>query len=149
MVALRSVPSRTIIAGTLGGLAMIPPGLVLLLVLHQPVNVYGELLTRILFGSMRPWSLGLVHLTTSWVMAVPLVRLVVARSCRAALLGGAGYGAAIWFGANSLLLPVLFDRPTPWQLGWPSIWPSLVVHLVYGIATGLATIRLFPAPDRS
>lgn len=149
MVTPRAVLVRAIGAGTTGGLALIPPGLVLLMVLHRPVNVYGELLALIVFGSVRPWSLGLVHLATSWGMAVPLVGLMAARSYRTGLLGGTGYGAAIWCGANSLLLPFIFGRPTPWQLGWSAIWPSLAIHLVYGVATGLAVVRLFPVPDRA
>lgn len=148
MVTPRATLIRTIVAGTIGGWAMIPPGLILLLALERPIDVYGELLARTLFGSARPWSLALVHLATSWGMAAPLVGLVATRSHRAGLLGGVAYGAAIWLGANSLLLPALFGRPTPWQLGWSAIWPSLAVHLVYGVATGLAVVWLFPAPVR-
>lgn len=53
---------------------------------------------------------------------------------------GLTYGAAIWVVLNSLMLPVLFGRPTAWRIGWPAIWPSLTVHLVYGVATAAAAL---------
>lgn len=133
--------ARAIVAGTIGGVAMIPYGLLLLLVLKLNVNVYGALLARLLFGQSAPWSLGLVHFGTSWVLALPLVWLLAWRGDRPAWLVGAAYGALIWLAFNSLLLPILFNRPTAWQLGWSAIWPSLSVHLVYGVVTAVASGR--------
>lgn len=134
--------TRAIVAGTIGGLAMIPYGLVLLLVLKLDVNVYGALLARLLFGRPAPWSLGLVHFATSWGLALPLVYLLAWRGDRSAWEVGAAYGALIWLTFNSLLLPILFNRPSAWQLGWSAIWPSLSVHLLYGVVTAEASGRL-------
>lgn len=130
--------TRAIVAGTIGGLAMIPYGLVLLLVLKLEVNVYGALLARLLFGGLTPWSLGLTHFATSWGLALPLVYLLAWRGYRPAWVVGAAYGALIWLAFNSLLLPILFDRSSAWQLGWSAIWPSLSVHLLYGVVTAVA-----------
>lgn len=134
--------TRSIVAGTAGGLAMIPYGLVLLLVLDKHVNVYGSLLARLLFGPPAPWSLALVHFATSCVLALPLVYLLAWRGNRPAWELGAAYGAAIWLAFNSLLLPILFSRSSAWQLGWSAIWPSLSVHLLYGIVTAMAAAAL-------
>lgn len=130
------------IAGIVGGVAMIPFGLVLRWVLGYSLNVYGELLVRAILGRVSPWALAIEHFLIAWGMALPLVALLAWRRRAGPLLLGALYGAGIWLVVNSLLLPVIFGRPTPWRLGWPAIWPSLLVHVVYGAVAATVAGRI-------
>lgn len=132
--------SRAIAAGTCGGLAMIPVGLGLRLGLGRAVNVYGELVVQTLLGRAYLWALVVEHVLISWALAAPLVLLAPRVRRGPFLIVGLTYGAAIWVVLNSLMLPVLFGRPTAWRIGWPAIWPSLTVHLVYGVATAAAAL---------
>ena len=133
-VAGTEVVRRALVAGTAGGLAMIPVGLALRFGLDQRVNVYGELVVQTLLGQVSPWALLLQHALVSWVLALPLALARMEASSVPALATGLAYGAGLWLVINSLSLPLLFGRPTPWQLGWSAVWPSLIVHLVYGAA---------------
>ncbi len=143
-LAVRRLLLRAGLAGIAGGLAMIPVGLLLRRVLGYSLNVYGELLVRLVLGHVSPWALALEHFLVSWGMALPLVAMA-ARRRGAPLAVGALYGAAIWLVVNSLLLPAAFGRSTPWSLGWSAIWPSLSVHVVYGTVAFAAARRLHRA----
>jgi hypothetical protein len=127
-----------ILGGAIGGLAMVPLGLVLTRWLDRPVNVYGELVVQAILGRRAFWALIVQHVLISWVLAIPLVLLAPRRGRARFLALGVAYGAVVWVAVNSLALPILFGRPTPWQTGWAAIWPSLTVHLVYGLATAAA-----------
>jgi uncharacterized membrane protein YagU involved in acid resistance len=131
----------TLRAGTIGGLAMIPVGLMIRHGFGGAVNVYGELVVESVLGRVVPWALFAQHMLISWIFAIPVVLLLQGWTARAALVAGYAYGAGIWLVVNSLALPFLFGRPTPWQMGWRAIWPSLTVHIVYGAVTGLAAGR--------
>lgn len=136
-----------IVAGTVGAMAMVPIGLVLLFGAGAEVNVYGELLAESLFGASFPSILFAEHLVVGWLGALPL-GLILTRIRRAPQVAvGAAYGAAMWLVLNSLALPWVFGRPTPWQLGFDAIWPSLLVHVVYGVVTALVWRRSGPRPD--
>lgn len=132
---------HTFLAGTAGGLAMMPVGLAARL-LGASVNVYGELLLRTLTGSVHPLLLAVEHLLISWAMAVPLVLALQLVRRRWAMAIGLTYGVGAWLLINSLALPFAFDRPTAWEIGLSAIWGSLLVHLVFGLATALASQRL-------
>lgn len=135
---------RALFAGTVGGLAMIPVGLAIRHLAGGSVNVYGELVVEWLLGRVAPWSLFLEHFLVSWTFAVPVVALASRLSGGLLLATGLGYGVAIWIVVNSLALPWVFERPTPWTLGWPAVWPSLTVHAVYGVAAAATLARLHP-----
>lgn len=138
---MRGIVRQALAAGAVGGLAMIPAGLALRFGLGQRVNVYGEMVVQTLLGQVSPWALLFQHALVSWVLAVPLV-LARRRAPRVpASVTGLAYGAGLWLVVNSLSPPLLFGRPTPWQLGWSAIWPSLTVHLVYG-AAAVGVIRV-------
>jgi len=126
-----------LLAGTVGGVAMIPVGMLIRHAAGGTVNVYGELVVERLLGHVARWALFVEHMLVSWVLAIPLV-LLAARLDRGIVAAGLAYGVAIWLVVNALALPWLFGRPTPWALGWPAIWPSLVVHAVYGLAAATA-----------
>lgn len=123
---------------------MLPIGLALRAAGH-PVNVYGELVVQTVLGQVYPWALLVEHSLISWSLAWPLVWLLRYRPQTSSFGLGLAYGAAIWVVVNSLALPAVFGRPTPWQMGWPAIWPSLTVHLVYGVMAALVARRLHPS----
>ena len=122
-------------AGTMGSVAMIPVGLAIRRGLGGAVNVYGELVVERLLGRVVPWALAVEHVLISWVLALPVVWMVRRWPDVRAVPAGVVYGAAIWGVINSFSLPLLFGRPTPWEVGWSAIWPSLTVHVVYSVAT--------------
>lgn len=135
--------ARAVSAGAVAGLAIIPPGL-LLLAIGFPVGVYAELALRSLLGSAIPSTLFIAHMATSVGLALPFVAGITA-SRRLAWLRhaptawGALYGAAAWLVVNALALPLAFGQPTPWELGISSIWPSLAVHVIFGAVLGAVT----------
>lgn len=142
---IADIVARALRAGTIGGLAMIPVGLAIRFGFGGTVNVYGELVVERMLGRVFPLALFIEHFLIGWVLAVPPVLFAYKQGINAPIAAGAAYGAAIWLVINSLALPFLFGRPTPWQIGWPAIRPSLVVHIVYGAATCLALVQ----PPRS
>jgi hypothetical protein len=121
-------------AGVIGGVAMIPVGLLIRHLAGGTVNVYGELLLERLLGAVTAPALLVEHFLVSWVLALPLVLVAARLRGRVLVALGLAYGVAIWAVVNSLALPWVFERSTPWALGWPAIWPSLTVHAVYGLA---------------
>jgi len=116
---------------------MIPFGLLLGRVLRYPLNVYGTLLVQAILGRAPAWALAVEHFLISWGMAIPLVALLPRLRRGRPILVGALYGASLWVAVNSLFLPAVFGRQTPWQLGSSAIWPSLTVHVVYGAVVAL------------
>lgn len=134
------VAGRSIAAGTLGGMAMVPVGMVLLSAGYE-VNKYGELVIRQLLGQFLYSAMAIEHFAISVGMAVPFVAVLARRPMRHPVLLGAGYGAFAWLAVNSLALPLAFGQPTPWQLGIDAIWPSLLVHVVYGLVLGAVVAR--------
>lgn len=120
---------------------MIPPGMLLLL-MGERVNVYGELLIQTLLGRTHLWAMAIEHFLISWGMAFPLVLLLAILRRPSPLIVGLIYGAGIWLVINSLLLPAIFSQPNAWQTGWPAIWPSLSIHLIYGVATAITAHAL-------
>lgn len=136
-------------SGSMGALAMIPVGLVVMQVPGVGVNVYGELLAHQVFGSTTWWALLAVHLGVGWIAALPVAAAGwwLARTGAAplgawlALLAGFAYGAGMWLVLNSIVLPWVYGHASPWATGWAAIWPSLLVHLVYGGATAYSVAR--------
>lgn len=126
--ALRDV----LVAGISGGAAMVPLGAGLELGGGHDVNVYGELAVEAVIGSAPGWALLLEHILISLTLALPLALVLGRRGRMPAVAIGILYGAGAWLALNSLLLPAVFARPTPWALGWEAIWPSLTLHLAYG-----------------
>jgi uncharacterized membrane protein YagU involved in acid resistance len=123
-------------SGSLAALAMIPFGIAFTL-LGLDVNEYGKAIIQTFFGQLPlPARFGLFvveHFIISWIAAIPLLAWLSVNRSLPPWLVGAIYGAGFWVVFNSLLLPFLFGRPTPWQLGIQDILPSLTVHLVYGL----------------
>lgn len=143
------IAGRSVAAGALGGISMVPVGLVLNATGFQ-VNKYGELLLEKVLGQFLYSAMAIEHFAISIAMAVPLVALLTLRRQRHPILLGLGYGAAIWFVVNSLALPIAFGQSTPWQLGVNALWPSLLVHVVYGLvvaAVATRDIRRYAQPE--
>lgn len=141
---LKRLGQATCLSGLAGGLAMIPPGLLLRRVLGYPLNVYGELLLKTVLGRAPLGLLLAEHAIISVAMAAPLVGLLVWRRVGHAVSLGVAYGAAIWLAVNSLALPLAFGRPSPWHQGWSAIWPSLGIHVVYGVVAAAVASRMVP-----
>lgn len=133
-----TVIGRSVAAGVLAGLAMVPPGL-LAKAAGYSVNVYGELLLRELLGRTLPSAMAVEHLLISVAMSVPFVAAATRWPGAHPLARGTGYGVLAWLSVNSFALPAAFGRPSPWALGLNAIWPSLLVHVVYGLALGAVT----------
>lgn len=122
--------------GTLAGIAMIPFGLVFNL-MGLRINEYGMLVIQSFFGDAPPivrFILFVIeHFIISWTVAIPLLWVLITLYGRiSGLWLSLFYGLLFYVLVNSLLLPALFNDPTPWTLGFNTIYPSLIVHLVYG-----------------
>ena len=123
---------RITVAGLVGAVVMIPPGVIAGLLGFQ-VNKFGELLARQLTGgAARP---------------VLLVEHLLIGATRTAY-DGLAYGTAFWLVANTVALPLLFGQPGPWSIGPSALLPSLIVHMVYGISTGLVLATARPEVKR-
>lgn len=126
--------------GLFGGLAMMPFGF-MVKSLGFSINIYGELIVIFIFGKVYPIAVLLQHMLISWSFAVPLfvgLRILRSKLPGGYLLAGAIYGAGIWFFFNSLLLPFVFSRQTPWQIGFHAVWPSLTAHIIYGLVAAFS-----------
>lgn len=122
--------------GTIASLVMMPAGF-LFKALDLRVGHYGPKLGALLFGDPTPAVLFMQHMVIGWVSALPLVlALVVVQGLRRRIWLGTLYGLAYYLLVNSLILPLAFGDPLPWQLGLAFIVPSLVVHLIYGASIG-------------
>ena len=78
------------------------------------------------------------HLIIGWVSALPLLLILQGtKAGRWPLFVGAGYGAIYYVAVNSLALPMYFNDPTPWQIGWSTILPSLIGHMIFGVSIAL------------
>lgn len=134
--------------GILGGLSIVPYGMVLLFWLHAHVDVYGTKTLQLLVAKPTPLLEFVQHMAISYFFAIPYVWALERlaswhnRSRAFHLLLGAAYGLLIWSAVNSLLLPWLFHDETPWQLGWYGIWPSLTGHVLYGIVVAMIGRRV-------
>lgn len=143
-------------SGTAGSLSMYPFGIVLRRKFGYSLNVYGHLTADVLFrhagltqqAGAPAWALHVQHLVIGWTLAAPLAllfqRLGALHTVAMRALVGVSYGALAWLVINSLALPFVFGRPTPWELGVGAIWPSLLVHVVYGVTTWFAVVMTAP-----
>lgn len=140
-VSVRRIALESARAGTAGGLAMVPFGLVFR-ALGMRINEYGprtlELVTGELSSPLASQVLSLVqHMLISWFAAVPLILVLRAtHDRRRRALAGLAYGIGFYVLVNSLALPLAFGDPTPWELGGSAVLPSLVVHAIYGSVVG-------------
>ena len=121
---------------------MIPIGLVLRFMFGQSVNVYGELIVIRIAGRLDPLLLAIEHGAVSVAMAAPLVIALDRLGPGTAPVVGLVYGGTAWLVVNSLVLPWIFDQPTPWQVGSQAIWGSLIVHLTFGFVVALVSQRV-------
>jgi uncharacterized membrane protein YagU involved in acid resistance len=127
-------------AGILAGLAMVPFAAVFR-ARGLRINEYGRKTLELFVGHVtEPAHTVLTfvqHLLISCVVTVPIL-LVIARVPRRRdrIWIAVVYGAGFYVVVNSLLLPLVFGDPTPWQLGFETVYPSLFIHLVYGFVIG-------------
>ncbi len=121
---------------------MIPFGL-LFFSFGLRINEYGIQVIQTFFGDMPAglrFALFVVeHFIISWSAAIPLLLSLLATYGKAPpLLIGALYSIGFYVAVNSIVLPLIFGDPTPWQLGASFVYPSLIVHLVYGLTVVVA-----------
>ena len=139
--------TESVRSGTIASLVMMPLGFLFKL-LDLRVGYYGPKLAAVLFGEPTRFVLFAQHLVLGWMSALPLLLILVYRSSASAPTAvGAVYGVGYYAVVNSLLLPLLFGDPTPWQLGLSFVYPSLLVHAVFGASIGF-TCRRFVAHAR-
>lgn len=132
----RALLIETLRSGTIASLAMIPFGL-MFRALDMRVGHYGRRLIEVGIGDVPlPVFRALLmteHLLIGWLTTWPLLLAMVWLAGRVPnWIMGLAYGAGYYVAINSLLLPMAFGDPTPWELGVATIVPSLVVHLVFG-----------------
>jgi hypothetical protein len=143
---MRSLAFRSLIAGTVGALAMMPAGFVFR-ALQMRVGHYGPKFAELYLSSPGPAALFVQHIVLGWISAWPLALVPLHRmSGPAAALVGAAYGALYYVAVNALALPIYFGDPLPWNLGWPVVVPSLVVHVVFGMAVAGTVVVLRRRP---
>ena len=136
-----SITIQSLIAGTVGALAMMPAGFIFR-ALEMRVGHYGSKFAELYLSSPGPLALFIQHIVLGWLSAAPLVLLPLHRMPnRTVWLVGIIYGALYYVIVNSLALPIYFGDELPWSLGWSVVVPSLVVHVVFGVAVA-HTVRL-------
>lgn len=130
-------------AGTVAALAMIPFGLAFRLA-GLRVGHYGPKFAHLFVSDPGIPFRFAQHIVIGWVSAVPLVAWLYLRprGGLSPVAVGALYGAGYYVVVNSLLLPISFEDPLPWTLGFQTIVPSLVIHLVFGAAIGYVCQRV-------
>lgn len=138
--SLSQMAWRTLVAGSVGALVMMPAGFVFK-ALDMRVGHYGPKFAALYLSDPGPLALFVQHMVLGWISALPLCAVwLMRRTSAQALLLGAQYGVGYYVAINSFALPWIFGDPLPWTLGWQVVMPSLVVHVVYGVATA-ATAR--------
>jgi uncharacterized membrane protein YagU involved in acid resistance len=123
--------------GTIASLAMMPFGFIFR-VAELRVGHYGPKFAGLFVDDPSPLFLFAQHIVLGWLSALPLIAFFVLCRVPTLHLGwGALYGVLYYIAVNSLMLPLYFGDPLPWQLGIATIIPSLVVHIVFGATLGL------------
>lgn len=135
---MRSITFESVVAGTLGAVAMMPAGFVFR-ALQMRVGHYGPKFAELYLSSPGPAALFVQHIVLGWISAVPLALLPLHKlSGLTVSLVGATYGALYYVAVNALALPIYFGDTLPWRLGWSVVVPSLIVHLFFGMAVAHA-----------
>ncbi len=135
---MRRVTVESVVAGTVGALAMMPVG-ILFRSLEMRVGHYGPKFAALYLTSPGPAALFIQHIVLGWVSAVPLAMLPLqSMTTRKVLFVGAVYGACYYVVVNSLALPTYFGDILPWSLGLALVVPSLAVHIAFGAAAAVA-----------
>ena len=126
-------------SGTIASLVIVPLS-PLFKAMGLRIGHYGPKFAALFIDNPQPWHLFVQHLLIGWLSALPLlVVLLLTRASRWPVLAGTAYGAGYYVVVNSLGLPLYFDDPTPWELGWSTVLPSLLGHLVYGACIGFVS----------
>lgn len=137
---------ETFRSGLIASLVMMPAGFAFK-ALGMRVGHYGPKVAEWWVSQPSPAFLFGQHLVIGWLSTLPLLWWCFSRPMgrHSPWVWGVVYGAGYYVLVNSLALPMWFDDPLPWQLGWTVVVPSLVVHVVFGLAIGLSMRR----PSRS
>lgn len=140
MPSIRSITFESLVAGTVGAIAMMPAGYVFT-ELGLRVGHYGPKFATLYMSSPGETALLVQHFVLGWISAIPLVLMPLHRmSLLKATIAGIVYGALYYIVVNSLALPLYFGDELPWSLGWSVVYPSLIVHIIFGIAVAY-TVR--------
>ena len=128
-------------SGIIAAFVMIPPGM-LFKYFEMHIGNYGPKFGAFLFGEINPLILFIQHIIISCLSSVPLILLFIKTNWhRTAILAGVIYGIIYYVVVNSLLLPIFFKDPTPWELGFSYVYPSLLIHIIYGVTIGVTGRR--------
>jgi hypothetical protein len=107
------------------------------------IGHYGPKFAALFVDDAQPWMLFTQHLLIGWLSALPLLLILEATAAgRWPVRAGALYGFCYYMMINSLVLPLYFHDPTPWQIGWSTVYPSLIGHILFGTAVGVASALL-------
>lgn len=138
---------ETFRSGLIASLVMMPVGFAFK-ALGMRVGHYGPKLAELIVTNPGPAFLFAQHLFIGWLSTLPLLILMWRHPLSMGrFMWGLMYGAGYYVMVNSLALPLLFQDPLPWTLGWGVIVPSLTVHVVFGLAISL-TVRQMHEPQR-
>lgn len=138
---IRRWTDRSLGAGTVAALAMMPFGLAFRLA-ELRVGHYGPKFAALYADKPGPLLLFCQHLVLGWLSAVPLVAALDPPPGRArARALGVLYGLLYYVLINALVLPLYFGDALPWQLGLAIVLPSLVVHVVFGLVVAEVVVR--------
>lgn len=141
-MTLRKLLLECLKSGTIASLAMMPVGFAFRAA-GMRVGHYGPKFAQLFVDTPGPLFLFAQHIVLGWISVVPLLLVLVRARPASPVTVGAIYGTIYYVAVNSLLLPLSFGEPTPWQLGAATVAPSLVVHVVFGacaawVSRGLA-----------
>jgi len=137
---LRSVTIESLVAGTVGAIAMMPAGF-LFTELGMRVGHYGPKFAALYLSAPGELALFVQHMVLGWISAIPLVLTPLhSVSYSTLILWGTVYGTFYYVVVNSLAMPLYFGDELPWNLGWSVVYPSLVVHIIFGVAVAY-TVR--------
>lgn len=136
-------------SGTIASLAIMPLGFVFRHLGYR-IGHYGPKIAGLFVASPQPWHLFVQHMVIGWLSTAPLLLLLLWThgSHRKHVIFGALYGAGYYVVVNSLALPIYFNDPLPWHLGWNTVLPSLIAHIVFGLCIAWTSRKYVHANSR-
>jgi uncharacterized membrane protein YagU involved in acid resistance len=139
-MTLKGLLIETLRSGTIASVVIMPLGL-LFRAMGLRIGHYGPKFAGLFIDNPQTWQLLVQHFVIGWLATLPLLLIFIAIGRAWWPMTGAIYGAAFYVVVNSLVLPLYFGDPTPWQLGWSTIYPSLIGHVAFGLSIAVTAQR--------
>jgi len=128
---------ESVFSGTIASIAMMPFGLFFRFV-GLRIGHYGPKFAGLLFAEPNTFVLVVQHFLIGWLSTLPLLLILIGYRVVTPIAMGAAYGAGYYVVVNSLVLPLYFGDPLPWQLGLSYIFPSLLIHVIFGVSIAIS-----------